>query len=75
MLSRINLDKSTTEKTSMILDMVIYMASAIHILGCCWIGIGFAVKCSWLTSEAEGGGGCSFDSKAVDPTNDMEIQI
>lgn len=72
LLSRMNLDKSTTEKTSMILDMIIYMFSAIHILGCCWIGIGFTVQCSWLEAE---GGGCNPDNKVVDPTKDGDLYI
>lgn len=59
----------------MILDMVIYMASAIHILGCCWIGIGFMVTCSWLTSEEEGGGACTGANKAVNPWNDNDLYI
>ena len=56
----------------MILDMVTYMASAIHILGCLWIGIGFAVECSWLEAE---GGGCNDGNKAVDPSLDNELYI
>lgn len=71
-LSRMNFDKSSTEKASMILDMVTYMASAIHILGCLWIGIGFAVECSWLEA---GGGGCNDGNKAVNPDNDNELYI
>ena len=71
-LSRMSFDKSTTEKASMILDMVTYMASAIHILGCLWIGIGFAVECSWLEA---GGGGCNDGNKIVNPSKDDEIYI
>lgn len=67
-----NFDKSSTEKASMILDMVTYMASAIHILGCLWIGIGFAVECSWLEAE---GGGCNDGNKAVNPDKDDELYI
>ena len=71
-LSRMSFDKSTTAKASMILDMVTYMASAIHILGCLWIGIGFATECSWLEA---GGGGCNDGNKIVNPSKDDEIYI
>jgi len=71
-LSRMSFDKSTTEKASTILDMVTYLFSAIHILGCLWIGIGFAVECSWLEAE---GGGCNDGNKSVIPDRDNEIYI
>jgi hypothetical protein len=67
-----NLDKGTTEKTGMIIDMNIYMFSAIHILGCIWVAIGFTTECSWIE---ENGGGCNEDNKAVDPSNDTDIYI
>ena len=67
-----NLDKSTTEKTSMILDMIIYLFTAIHILSCIWVGIGFITECSWLEKD---GGGCNEDNKAVDPEVDQDLYI
>mmetsp|Transcript_5086 Transcript_5086/g.7726 ORF Transcript_5086/g.7726 Transcript_5086/m.7726 type:complete len:125 (+) Transcript_5086:867-1241(+) len=39
-LSKMGLHKGSVEKTSFIINLLIYMFSAIHILGCAWIYIG-----------------------------------
>lgn len=58
------LNKGGVEKTSFIINLIIYMFSAIHILGCAWIYIGTTTDCSWMhqakikpgTEELCGGG-------------------
>ena len=47
-LTRMGLNKGNVEKTSFIINLIIYMFSAIHILGCAWIYIGTTTKCSWM---------------------------
>ena len=47
-LSKFGLNKANVEKVSYTINLLIYMFSAIHILGCAWIYIGRIVPCSWL---------------------------
>lgn len=47
-LAKCGLNKSNIEKISYIINLIIYMFSAIHILGCAWIYIGKVTACSWL---------------------------
>jgi len=54
LLNRFGLDKGSVEKASHIINLVIYLFSAIHIIGCAWINIAMVVECSWLDD-----GGCS----------------
>jgi len=51
--TRCGLDKGSVEKTSYIVNLIIYMLSAIHILGCTWIYIGKTTPCSWLDQEPD----------------------
>lgn len=55
-LSKMNLTKSSVEKTSYSFNLIIYMFSAIHILGCSWIYIGKTVECSWIKGGCDAGG-------------------
>lgn len=55
-LTRMNLTKSSVEKTSYSFNLIIYMFSAIHILGCTWIYIGKTVECSWIKGGCDKGG-------------------
>lgn len=48
LLDRIGLDKGTIEKASHIINLVIVIFSAIHIIGCAWIAVGQITECSWL---------------------------
>jgi hypothetical protein len=56
-LSKMNLTKSMVEKSSYSFNLIIYMFSAIHILGCTWVYIGKTVECSWIKGGCEDGGG------------------
>lgn len=47
-LKRMGLNKGNVEKTSFIINLIINMFSAIHILGCAWIFLGKTIACSWL---------------------------
>jgi hypothetical protein len=47
-MTKCGMNKSNVEKISFIINLIIYMFSAIHILGCAWIYIGKIVPCSWL---------------------------
>ena len=40
-----------------IINLIIYMLTAIHILGCFWIYIGNVVECSWLDQRPDNPGG------------------
>lgn len=53
MLNKFGLDKGSVEKSSHIINLIIYIFSAIHILGCAWIAVAMIVECSWLDN-----GGC-----------------
>lgn len=52
-LTKCGMNKSNVEKISFIINLIIYMFSAIHILGCTWIYIGKIVPCSWLKQNGE----------------------
>ena len=57
LLTKSGLDKGSVEKTRYIIDLIIYMLTAIHILGCFWIYIGNCVECSWLDQRPDNPGG------------------
>lgn len=69
LLTKLGLDKGSVEKTSHIINLIIYMFSALHVLGCLWIYIGMIVRCSWLDE-----GGCG-KGRVVDRTDDMTVYV
>jgi len=70
LLSRLGLNKGNVEKTGFIINLLIYMFSAIHFLGCAWIYIGREIDCSWMKQ----GGECG-DGLAVDIDDNFEVYI
>ena len=52
LLNRFGLDKGTIEKASHIINLIIVIFSAIHIIGCGWIAVGQITACSWLDQVA-----------------------
>ena len=69
MLNKLELDKGSIEKASHIINLCIYIFSAIHILGCAWIAIAMIVECSWLDM-----GGCGAGIN-VERTKDFNVYI
>ena len=47
-LARLGLNKASAEKGSFIIDMILYLIQALHVLGCAWIFMGKIIPCSWL---------------------------
>lgn len=47
-LSKMGASKGSVEKMSYIINLLIYLFSAIHILCCIWIYVGKTTECSWL---------------------------
>lgn len=47
-LSKMGANKGSVEKMSYIINLLIYLFSAIHILCCIWIYVGKITACSWL---------------------------
>lgn len=68
-LNRFGLDKGSVEKSSHIINLIIYIFSAIHIIGCAWIAVAMIVECSWLDL-----GGCGAGIP-VDRTRDTAVYI
>lgn len=68
-LNRFGLDKGSVEKSSHIINLIIYIFSAIHIIGCAWIAVAMIVKCSWLDD-----GGCGAGI-VVDRSKDTDVYI
>ena len=46
--SKCGMDEKRVENIGYIMDLIIIMFSAIHILGCAWIYLGKLIVCSWL---------------------------
>jgi len=63
------LNKGNVEKTSFIINLIVYMFSAINILGCAWIYIGKIVKCSWIDE-----GGCG-EGLLVDVEKNFNVYV
>mmetsp|Transcript_42101 Transcript_42101/g.64561 ORF Transcript_42101/g.64561 Transcript_42101/m.64561 type:complete len:410 (+) Transcript_42101:323-1552(+) len=78
-LQKMGLTKSNVEKISFIINLIIYMFSAIHILGCSWIYIGRESSCSWMKQLNEGDpasvGGCTDNGIGVDIENNTQIYV
>ena len=70
LLKKFGLDKGSIEKSSHIINLIIVLLSAIHILGCAWITVAMVVPCSWLDN-----GGCLTTDIIVDRKNDYEVYI
>ena len=70
LLNRFSLDKGTVEKTSHIINLIIVIFSAIHIIGCAWIAVGQITQCSWLDQVA-----CQGPGLPVDRSNKYEMYI
>mmetsp|Transcript_1473 Transcript_1473/g.2589 ORF Transcript_1473/g.2589 Transcript_1473/m.2589 type:complete len:363 (-) Transcript_1473:1072-2160(-) len=74
-LSKMGLNKGNVEKTSFIINLIIYMFSAIHILGCAWIYIGKMTPCSWIHQREDGDPGCNDLGLSVDILNDFKVYV
>lgn len=70
LLNRFGLDKGTIEKASHIINLIIVIFSAIHIIGCGWIAVGQITACSWLDQVA-----CDGPGLPVDRNNKYEMYI
>ena len=55
MLQKAGLNKGSVEKLLNILNLLIYLFSAIHILCCIWIYVGKITECSWVNYCAKNG--------------------
>lgn len=54
-LSKMGASKGSVEKMSYIINLLIYLFSAIHILCCIWIYVGKTTECSWLNHCPDSG--------------------
>ena len=52
-MTKCGMSKSNVEKISFIINLIIYMFSAIHILGCAWVYFGKINPCSWLKQSED----------------------
>ena len=52
-LTKFGLNKSNVEKLGYVVNLIVYMFSAIHILGCTWIYTGKILECSWLKQSED----------------------
>lgn len=76
LLNKSGLDKSSVEKSGNIIDQLIYMLTAIHILGCFWIYIGNCVECSWLDQRPDNPGGLMCQAGIpVDRENSKTVYV
>jgi len=73
---KVGVNKASVEKSSFVLNIMIYMFTAIHFLACSWIYIGVIVPCSWMHRGDEE---CKVDGKPygiiVDKNNPTDIYI
>ena len=71
-LNRFGLDKGSVEKSSHIINLIIYIFSAIHIIACAWIAVAMITECSWLDQSQ--GGDCDSGIQ-VNRSNDFDVYI
>lgn len=71
-LNRFGLDKGSVEKSSHIINLIIYIFSAIHIIACAWIAVAMITECSWLDQSQ--GGECDSGIQ-VDRSSDFNVYI
>jgi hypothetical protein len=55
LLQKAGLNKGSVEKLLNILNLLIYLFSAIHILCCIWIYVGKITECSWVNYCSKNG--------------------
>ena len=72
-LNRFGLDKGSVEKSSHIINLIIYIFSAIHIIACAWIAVAMITECSWL-DQSQPGGTCDSGLQ-VNRSSDFDVYI
>lgn len=69
LLGKTGMNKNLTDKLGYTFNLLIYLFSAIHILGCTWIYIGQTTECSWIE------GGCGASDFTIDRSDTNKMYI